>query len=600
MEALRRRSRFPLCALALVVAAIQPGAEEWIIGEVHFVGNDTIPRKQLLGAMRSDPPFLWRRTEYSFPVLQGDLAALGRLYANRGRPLARVWIEQIERDTSKHSIMITLAIEEGPLITIDTIVFSGNRVYPDSAFPAMIEVEEGDPLTPRQLDAATETIEKALADDGHLFARAEYSRIIDTTEAKARVTVSIREGPLITVDSIRVVGLEAIIPYVMRRELTFEPGDTLRRSLIRRSTRRIYATGLAAYVRIRAEIEQADTAADTPAAISAPVVVEIDEVRFWTVDASVGYGTEEELRTSLLLSYDNLFARGHRAGIYGKWSQIFWRGEANYSTPWLFVVPLNTQLSVFIEDRDDPESFTGRFWGTSFEVGQQPAWFFSYRAGVKVDFVNFVEEPDPGEFPDVPTRNTQSLVGGVRFDFRENLFNPRRGVFAAFDGELAGLGGSNTNQFYRGIGDIRGYIPVADWLRVASGVNGGYVAGYGSGEDFVPPQERFYFGRDRLRPVRGLDEDDVTPDGGALIAMLLNLIELRFPLYWWFHGAVFVDAGAGWQSLDEIALGDLLWSAGPGLRVQLPLGMISVDVGFALNGPAAGSAGFHLWVGQPF
>ena len=91
---------------------------------------------------------------------------------------------------------------------------------------------------------------------------------------------------------------------------------------------------------------------------------------------------------------------------------------------------------------------------------------------------------------------------------------------------------------------------------------------------------------------------------GTILATA-NLLEMRFPLFWWINGALFADAGilrnSGDSKSPDSIINEIRWTAGPGLRVDTPLAILRFDFGFKLNRRAGESlTQWHLDVGQSF
>ena len=96
------------------------------------------------------------------------------------------------------------------------------------------------------------------------------------------------------------------------------------------------------------------------------------------------------------------------------------------------------------------------------------------------------------------------------------------------------------------------------------------------------PTDRFQAGG--ATTVRGYAENslggrDIFGDviGGDEL-LILNQ-ELRFPIYRWFRGVAFVDAGNAFSELQPFAFGDLAVGYGAGLRLSSPIGLLRLDFG---------------------
>jgi outer membrane protein assembly factor BamA len=148
--------------------------------------------------------------------------------------------------------------------------------------------------------------------------------------------------------------------------------------------------------------------------------------------------------------------------------------------------------------------------------------------------------------------------------------------------------------------DVRGFLPVSRILSAASAATAGYVNGYGIDKDVVPPQELFYAGSERIRPVRGYAPGGIGDSVGGRLVLVVNVLELRLALTKWLKIAGFADAGFVWASKPLFSTNDLRWTAGPGIRIQTPIGLLSTDLGIRINGPTKGKFGFSVSIGEPF
>jgi outer membrane protein assembly factor BamA len=179
--------------------------------------------------------------------------------------------------------------------------------------------------------------------------------------------------------------------------------------------------------------------------------------------------------------------------------------------------------------------------------------------------------------------NTQSVGVDFYFDTRKKLTDTTSGAYVQISPELAGLGGSGTNQYYRGLLDLRGYLQAIHGFQLSSALQLGYAQGYGIHGDSVPAQVIYNLGIEGIRPVRGYEQNDLSPGGGRM-ALVVNLLQLQHTLYKWFGLLAFADGGYAWSDpTARFSLGDLHWVVGPGIYAKTPLGQIEFDWGGRVN-----------------
>ncbi len=577
--------------------------ENWTIGDINFTGDDALRRGRLLEIMELQLPQLWGASFYSFSTLVEDIAAIDRYYENRGYYQAQVTIDHITRDSSANQVFIRLAIEKGERTTVDSIGFADNQILSDAQLQKAIRFHAGAPLDSALVAQAAESIRNAYGRRGHLFAGVNTLIDIDRKSRTAAVTFSIDEGPLATAGGVQIYGLENLDPELVMRELQFKLGDTLTTKKLARSISRLYGAGLFDLVRID-PIAPPAYLANEPT-VAAPVLVQIREVDIFAIQAGAGYSSFEQFYAHVEAAYRNFFDLGHRLSVFAKVSGAVQGGRATYTYPWFLSYPLTAEFRGYVERRDQ-QSFQGLFEGMEAAVrgrfGGAGAWSF----WTQLERVETLDEPPPTEeFPAVPQKSMLLFGAHISRDTRINALYPGRSMFARLQTEVAGPGMAFSYQFFRIQGDLRGYWPLSDWILFSAAGFAGWINGYGD-NDLVPPQERYRAGIGDVRPIRGYDEEAVSPvdergvTRGGTATMILTPAELDITVYRWIHAIAFMDGGFVWRDLTSVALPNLRWSAGPGLRLHVFGGIFRIEYGFRLEELPEVNGQVHLGIGRPF
>ncbi|MFP4681040.1 MAG: outer membrane protein assembly factor [Chitinispirillaceae bacterium] len=587
--------------LILLIAAAQCRAqrEKWYAGNITFRGNQAFERSELLSRMLLRPPDFFERTEYSFSRLTGDMRRLESFYATRGFFNVAVRISDVSRDTSVHLVNVELRIYEGVQTVVDTLVFRNNRVFTDSALSEFLPLEKNEPLDSLLYAQSGAVIRDSLASRGYLLAEIKDTVRFSENGDSAAVIFEVEEGPLVLSGTVDILGAQTVHPRVVRRELVLDSGSVLTSFEISRSVRRLYSTGLFDYVRI----EPLDTA-NVPAAkdtVIVPVAIRLQLTDFFRLTAGGGYSTDEGVYATGEISYGNLFELGHRISVSGRLSYDLFGAQVIYSYPWFLQAPLFADLMLYMERRDE-EEFAGLFRGGLFSLSGNFNALTAYRGWVRVENTAWIEGARPGpRFPE-RLRNNVALFGlGISRDTRDDVLNPGGGFFGFAEAEFAGPGISWSDKFFRTKADFRWYISLPSRrFRFLSAFFAGYVRGFGEAGAAVSPQELFRVG-DGVRPVRGYSDDAVADMGErGRLAFIITPLEMTFPIYTPLDGAVFMDGGHIWSSLDNFNFGDVQWSVGAGLRLTLPIGVVRFDYGVKLDGDSDLDGRFHLGVGTAF
>jgi outer membrane protein assembly factor BamA len=196
----------------------------------------------------------------------------------------------------------------------------------------------------------------------------------------------------------------------------------------------------------------------------------------------------------------------------------------------------------------------------------------------------------------------------VIFDTRDDPLEPKRGLFLGADFQLSlePLGGVSYLKGFFQATSVRQLRP--DLVCVLS-ARLGLSGTFGGEPPLLPLPERFFAGGDygpRGFPVDGLGPKVVGTDGMLYPtggnAVVLGGAELRYNLSRSFQLASFLDNGNVFPQIRDLALSQLRWSTGVGLRYRTPIGPVRLDWGYILD-PEPGDEGrshFHLTIGHAF
>lgn len=178
----------------------------------------------------------------------------------------------------------------------------------------------------------------------------------------------------------------------------------------------------------------------------------------------------------------------------------------------------------------------------------------------------------------------------LTWDRRDSVLDPREGFLLELDTDVAGLGGNV--RFVRAQTEGRYYLPLdgnGDYTFVI-GAGGGAMQGLGQDTRI---SDRFMLGGDSFR---GFEFGGIGPRkgryalGGRYFAK--GVAEVRFPLglpeEFDVRGRLFADFGTLWgadgpDSGADDDKGSIRVSVGPGVTWNSPLGLINIDLGYAVR-----------------
>ena len=540
---------------------------------------------------------------------------------NQGFLRAKIQSQRAEFSKDRASVVISLNIDEGPLTQVRQIRFEGVEAFPRQQLLSLIKIKTGAALSLSELKESIQALKEFYQSEGYLEMRIknenERNGIVtyNDTNTQANVEFAIYEGPRIIVREVAIRGNTFTKDKVIRREITFLPGDILTPDKLVDSQSHLQSLGLFSRVNIRTSDENSPVSERT-------VIVEIEEANPGEFKFGFGFNNERQLtlRGYAAINYSNLYGTGRGISL---------RVDPKYSTePRISYLENKTTLS-YIE----PYIFNDRNRGRVSLVRDQS--FYDYNANgdaiiQEENSVGFLLERDLTRHSKltftaynfanqlqfirrthetISTQNIAKTGPLVEFDYRDHPFYPSKGSYSfvnlEYSDPLIGSSEDSTQsiKFIKTNASVSVYNKLfhVDDLVWANSFRAGYLANLSPASTAgVPSQEAFFLGG--RTTIRGFDATEleripnkidlgvdqlgkfkVTSDS----YFYLVKTEIRFPLYKNFFlgplgGTVFYDGGA--VLLSQLDLPDPYRdAAGIGIRVSTPVGPLNLEIGWKLD-----------------
>lgn len=586
-----------ICVLTAVVAG--HGAEaspRWTVASVSFEGNDSFTDKELRRLLVTRPSRFLFSSPYHPTVLENDLKNLERFYKRQGYLQATIEGHDVAMDSTSGEVSISIRISEGALTRMERVTVFGNTVFPDNLPFKKTAIRAGDPLKAKAIESATTGIMTLYADQGYLDAEVRPDVQTNPETNLAIVDFLIEEGEQFRIAEIRIDTLAKTKESVVRRELSFQPGDVIKYTELLQSQRRLYMTGLFQSVFVRPQATGREDSAKKD------ILIEIREHESIELAAGIGYGTEERLRGSAEISNSNIAGSARKAGIEGEASLIRRGVEVSFTEPRTLGTRVRGDLSVSYRYFDEPGYELERK-AAKISLGRALGERSRVSLGFKYMDDNLVRV-EVAEVPEDLKANLRSLGLSLIHDTRNVLSNTTSGIYLEWNGELTGAILGGTDSFARTSLQGRYFRPLTSTTTLASAFEVGWMDRLRGARE-IPLGERFYTGGPNS--LRGFRYQHVGPldqlgkPVGGLFESVLNLVEIRQDVYRMIGLVLFVDVGNVWSHIRAFHPRDYRTSAGTGLRINTPIGILRGDLGVNLD-PRDGEprARFHFSVGQAF
>ena len=596
------------------------------VGSLAFKGVSAVDEGRLKNALatRQSSKIPWGRKAYfDRSRFDADLKRIQAFYADRGYPDARVTGFDVKLNDKQDQVDLTVTIAEGEPVRVAALDFRGFEVIPADHLEEMkkkVPLKVGQPRD-RQLVVATHDLAvNELKDHGYPYGKVTTNE--ENAETKQAALAFVAEpGKVAHFGPVEIVGNKSVDENIIRRQLTFKPGELYRRSIMQDSQRRLYGMELFQFANIE-PVNPEQQPEDVP------IRVTIAEGNHQRVNFGVGYGTEEKARVDAEYHHVNFLGGARSAGLHGRYSRLDRGVRADFTQPYFFAphLSLGTEAQAWKTFTPAYQSVTrGVKMTMTHRNSERTSWgvFINSEHSSSTIDSEFANSEDFPEFiPQLialgfnPTTLEQAgVLNALGFDLQhstaDNLLNARRGYQVAFHIEEAGRLVPGSFNYYAASADARHYLPLSERLVVASRAQIGNLRPIGQDPSNVPFSKKYFLGG--ASSIRGWGRFEVSPlaDGIPIggNSMLAMSAELRANIRGNFGAVLFVDAGNVWAESGGFKLNDLRYAIGPGLRYLTPIGPIRFDVGFQMN-PIPGlevngeeqkrALRFHFSIGQAF
>jgi translocation and assembly module TamA len=440
------------------------------------------------------------------------------------------------------------------------------------AFP----LRPGDRLQHAPYEALKSGLSRAAAAGGYLDARFAVHRLaVDPAADTARVEVVFETGERYAFGPVR-FQQDVLDSTFVRSFVLFHPGEPYNADSLISMQSALVASRYFSRVEIEPRRDQA-------VGLVVPIDVRLEQARGLRWSLGAGYGTDTGFEGRVALELRRLNRRGHRATLDVLASQYRNSVGAQYHIPHLLGRTRLLTFSVALADEEtDAQSSRGGSVGVTLTPNRRH-WQDSY--GLFFQRQSFTVGADQGNpdllFPEVSLRHVES----------DDRIQPRNGHRVAFVLRGAHQQVASDATFLRFDAQSKVVTGAGRHRRMIGRAEVGATWTH----DFhaLPPDMRYFAGGAasvRAYGYQDLGPQDATgePVGGE--RLLFASIEFEQRLLGPWGAAVFCDVGNALERFgDPLASG-----AGVGMRWLSPVGMVRLDVAWALDRPSSGQVQFSM------
>lgn len=530
------------------------------ISKITFEDNKSIKSRELSQIIISRPKELFS----DFNIVQ-DINRIKRFYTERGFFDTKIESTIKEMD---ESVEVVFTITEGMRPRVKEIRFLNED---NKSLYKLLVIEKNDFFLQEKIKKSADAIEAFYKDRGYAFAQVQARTIPDSNI----LIFDIQKDKIYYINDISIKGLKFCNSGVVRHEIELKKGDIYSRKKILNSQLRIYRLGFFSTV----DIDLLKISDDT-----LNIAFNLRELKSRIFNWGIGISLPLSFIISIGLEEMNLFNAGHRFKIQPSF-------QINIKKEWETKIDLLYSIAYFTTLRLSPsilpfywyenkQDFIRKSWGSEFRISR------IFSENIQANIANKYKYTDiemKTELPDTFSGTTNSIKLQLMYDYRNEFFNPRSGVYFVPLIEYAGGIFGGSNHYVRFEAEVRHFqnLLLGKKNILAQRLKIGIVIP----TDGVSLDEKYYLGGQYS--IRGYPEKSIGPDSlqdehyGEL---LINLnLEDRFSVYKNFGIVLFLDAGYIDNKNNIFKSEFFKASTGIGLRYYTPIGPIRADIGIPIT-----------------
>lgn len=580
------------------------------VKRIMFLGNHKIPDEELKKFMGTQEETLFSGLSGSGNfkefIFKTDIEKLKYLYRTRGFLQVNIGNPIITVSEDKKWIFVTIKVKEGPKFAVNNIFFNGELLFTESEMREKLTLKSEEIYSEEKLRKDIQSLTEMYQDKGYAFANVLRRLQIVPGENKVDIHYSFERGEIAYFGKIIIKGNTRTRDKVIRRELKVYEGMKYSGSLLRKSKENVNRLGF---------FEPGSIIFNTVSPKGKDDVLNVEisvkERQTGQISLGAGYSTATKGFFQGSIAQNNFRGLGQNLNFNLSLSENQNTGNFGFTEPYFLDTKWTAGGDLYITQNGLLSSFASKKHGADLRVGYPIFEYTRLFLTLRHEVTEIEDVRNPTVDVDLENGTTASLKATLRYDKRNNIFEPTDGYYGSISFENAGLYGDHF--WLKGTLEGRLYKPVYEELIFRSRVQARQLMK--TSTKAVPRTEKFQMGG--ARNMRGFSYEDIGPhvlaenkdtgneelfNAGGLFS-LLGQFELEHPLIkeaglkwvlFYDVGNVYADHFSG----DELTLRQ---DYGFGFRWFSPIGVLRFEFGYPVD-PKDGedSQQFHFDIGQLF
>ena len=558
---------------------------------IHISGETYFDESQMYDALGVEHKSIfqfWKDDEATIkdkllPTLHASLRAF---YDSEGFYDATFTIK--ETDTT-----VTLEVTENEPVKVGDI-----NITSDYDIASLITYQKDEIFQAKKFISIKSKIMGQLLKDGYCSYELDSKAYVDLDKHIVDLHYKLKKGGVCTFGKVTVTGTETMDDAVIRSRVRAEEGERFSTELVKDTSDALY--GLQAFDSVLVGV-------DRKFYNVIPVDITVSEMeKPYHFEAGVGFDTYVGPRVHSSITKHNFMGDAQRLKLQLAWSKLEQIAVLSFYRPVLFNVSdyyigLGAKLgytNLEYEGFQEEKAFARAYLEHQTERTQ-------LRVGIALENIvitaldNLREGEELAHAVNEGTFNLLYPYADFVYDARDSKLNPKYGYYLSAYVELGLSSGDEPSVYYKSLLEGR-FIHTFGDLTLATVGKVGVVDE--DKENSLPESKYFFAGGSFSNRAYGFRElgvitspSEFTINGASTWANLS--LEADYPIWGDLYGAVFTDNTMLTADPYDFT-GDVLTSAGLGVRYMTPIGPFKLDVG--MNVADTSQYGVSFQIGQSF
>jgi translocation and assembly module TamA len=558
---------------------------------IHFTGQEVFEESELLDAVSAEHKSFYEFWKDDTATIKDKLlptldATLQQYFDSEGYYDAQFKIKQTKTD-------VTVEIKENEPVLVNDINISS-----DYDLSELLTFKKGDIFRAKDFIAVKGNIASQMLKEGYCSYDLNTKAYVDLDKHTVNMKFDLKKGGICTFGNVTVYGTKTIDDDIIRSRVRAREGERFNLELVKNTYDALY--GLHAFDSVLVDV-------DRKFYNVVPVDIKVSEMeKPYHFEAGAGYDSYVGARVHTSITKHNFLGQAQQLQLDLSWSQEEQVAILSFFKPVIWE-PYGFYLDLGAKGGYSHLGYDGYYEEKIFfrtylnHVSER----FDIKLGIALEGIDILERDDGKEkLPDY-AYNLFLLTYpylDVIYDARDSKLNPKYGYYLRGYGEWGIPTDSETSDYQKYLLEARGIYTVSDLTMAIVGKVGVIEIGDEVNNRGIPESKKFYAGGMYSNRAYGFREIGVitspTTDLINGAQTWLNLmVEADYPIWGDLYGAVFSDNTM--LTMDSMDFdGEIISSAGVGVRYMTPVGPLKLDVGFNVEDPSI--YGIQFQIGQSF